>query len=542
MTLEGTLFNVTKSAVSLKPTFVPLVKPEGYVPTPRATVASTFKPPLVCAVRNRVTPQPRPPYLPNNDPVGGEMADFVLDELWSYRFGADLGHDWGMATSSTPIEQVPGVYGYTPLPGLVKTGNPHAYVQLQAWIADNTITQEEYDLYYKAIFEDPFRPKIQGSPDRQSLPALSSALAFDIYEMPDAINDPSTNTVSTYTKSFKFRITSGEWPSGTALPTEFLPEHTDQLLDVDTVGVRSQLEITARNVEIQFPATATPVHRVFIVPADVYFYGATTPGAGVWFNKVYDADGIDIPLTAGSLSLSGRPYTGRSGLTGFSNEFHIRDYRGVDEVVYVSNPSAYWWVVPYYVFVTEARSDAFSVFLRSEVISPSQVKLGPSPASSDMAYSTTANKFDSALGTLRIATLQTAATYSGSSAVENTDGAAHTITRSVVVTYSQAVGTATAVSSTTNNVAALFFAAYDTVTDGLGASGHIQPTQNRSTGTITTTFTSGADFTQFTGSGTLPVTFSSSTVHTVTGTPSYVESHGQSLQGLLTLTYTYWQV
>ena len=302
------------------------------------------------------------------------------------------------------------------------------------------------------------------------------------------------------------------------------------------------METTARNVEIQFPATDTPMHRVFIVPVDVYSYGNTTPGAGFWFNKVYGSDGVDIPLTAGSLGLAGRPYTGRTGFTGFSNEFHIKDYRGIDPAAYVSSPGSYYWVVPYYVFITEARSDAFSVFLRSEVISPSQVKIGPSPASSNMAYSTTANKFDPALGTLRVATLQTTANYSGSSAVENTDGAAHTITRSVVVTYSQSVGTATAISSTTNNVAALFFAAYDGVTDGLGASGHIQPNQLKSTGTITTTFTSGADFTQFIGSGTLPVTFSSSTVHTVTGTPSYVESHGQSLQGLLTLTYTYWQV
>jgi len=472
----------------------------------------------------------------------GVMADFVLDESWSYRFGADLIHDWGMRTDSNPIEQVPGIYGYTPLPGLLKTGNPHAYVLLQGWIADNTITQDDYDLYYKALFEDPFRPKIEGSPDRQSIPALSSALAFDIYDIPDAINDPSTNSVTTYTKSFKFRITSGEWPSGTALPTEFLAEHTDQLLDVDTVGARSQLEITGRNVEIQFPATDTPMHRVFIVPADTYLYGATGPAAGIWFNKVYDSDGVDIPLTAGALGLAGRPYTGRSGFTGYSNEFHIKDYRGIDPAAYVALPTIYPNVVPYYVFITDARSDAFSVFLRSEVVSTPQVKLGPSPASSDMAYSTTANKFDPALGELRVATLSTAATYSGSSAVENTDGAAHTISRSVVVTYYQSVGTATATSSTTNNVAALFFAAYDGVTDGLGASGHIQPTQNKSTGTITTTFTSGADFTQFIGSGTLPVTFSSSTVHTVTGTPSYVESHGQSLQGLLTLTYTYWQV
>lgn len=481
-------------------------------------------------------------YNIESEPVGGPMADFVLDESWSYRFGADLVHDWGIQPNTSQIEQVPGVYGYTPLPGLIKTGNPHAYVLLQGWIADNTITQEEYDLFYKALFEDPFRPKITGSPDRTSLPALSSALSFTMYDMPDGINDPSTNTPTTYTKSFKFRITSGEWPTGTALPTEFLPEHTDQLLDGDTVGARSQLEITARNVEIQFPATNSPCHRVFIVPADTYYYGTTTPGAGIWINKVYDVDGVDIPLVAGALGLAGRPYTGKAYPTSYSNEFHIRDYRGIDPAAYVALPSVYPNVVPYYVFITEARSDAFSVFLRSEVVSTPQVKLGPSPASSDMAYSTTANKFDPALGTLRVATLQTTANYSGSSAVENTDAASHTITRSVVVTYYQAVGTATATSSTTNNVAALFFAAYDGVTDGLGASGHIQPTQNKSTGTVTTNFTSGADFTQFTGSGTLPVTFSSSTVHTVTGTPSYVESHGQSLQGLLTLTYTYWQV
>ncbi len=525
--------------MSLKPPFTCFVKPPDYVPTARAVVASGFKPALVCAVRERVTPQPRPPYLPNTDPIGGPMADFVLDETWSYRFGADLLHDWGMQPSSSPIEQVPGVYGFTPLPGLVKSGNPHAYTLLQGWIADETITQEEYDTIYKAIFEDPFRPKISGSPDRTSITGLTNSLSFDIYEMPDAVNDPATNTVTNYTKSFKFRIVSGEWPSGTALPTEFLPEHTDQLLNVNTVGARSQLEITARNVEIQFPATATPMHRVFIVPVDTYIYGGTTPGAGIWFNKVYDSVGVDIPLTAGSLGLAGRPYTGRNGFSGFSNEFYILDYRGVDPASYVAIPTVYPTVVPYYVFITDARSDAFSVFLRCELTS-SQVTIGPATPTSTMAYSTTMNKFDPSIGILGRALVETAATYSGASWVENTDASSHTITRSVVVTYTQSIGTAVNTSSTTNSVGALFFAAWDTSTDYLGASGHQQPTQNKSTGTISTNYTSGPDFTQFSGSGTLPVVFSSSTVHTVTGTPSYSEQHPQTLQGLLRVTYYYY--
>jgi len=525
--------------------FTCFVKPPDYVPTARAVVASGFKPALVCAVRERVTPQPRPPYLPNTDPIGGPMADFVLDETWSYRFGADLLHDWGMQPSSSPIEQVPGVYGFTPLPGLVKSGNPHAYTLLQGWIADETITQEEYDLYYKAIFEDPFRPKIEGSPDRQSIAALSSALSFNIYGMPDAVNDPSTNTVTTYTKSFKFRITSGEWPSGTALPTEFLPEHTAQLLNVNTVGARSQLELTARNVEIQFPATATPVHRVFIVPVDTYFYGATTPGAGIWFNKVYDAEGVDVPLTAGSLGLSGRPYTGRSGLTGFSNEFHIRDYRGVDEVAYAATPGAYSDVVPYYVFITEARSDAFSVFLRSEAVSAPQ-NVGLSYTSNDFSVSQSATQLPAATGELRAVNatyLQHAWRFR--SRTENLDAAPHTVTMDREATLTvKWPDNSTLWSSTLARTDTLLFGAFDTLDDGFGASGYIQPLDIKTeTGSVPVTITApDSRVAAFVGSGLVSIPATTVSALTITGTPSHDSYWIQNESQLsLAITYTYWQ-
>lgn len=136
--------------------------------------------------------------------------------------------------------------------------------------------------------------------------------------------------------------------------------------------------------------------------------------------------------------------------------------------------------------------------------------------------------------------VQASTTYAGASWVENLDPSGQTISRVVTVDYTMSVGSITKTRQTVNTIAPLGFSGWDGNTDYLGSSGDQSTPTTISSGTSSTNHTSGPDFTQFSGSGTLPVVFSSSTVHTVTGTPSYSEQHPQTLQGLLRVTYYYY--
>lgn len=307
----------------------------------------------------------------------------------------------------------------------------------------------------------------------------------------------------------KFRIYYGE---SETLPA---PDSVDAAF-LASLSLTTRLVTTARNVEIAFAATSTPKYRYIIVPQAVVSESDLTYN----INRIRNPDHTEANLVPGTYT-PGDPV----GYVGYP-------YSDIDPVLGTGAS------LTHYVFVINATASAFSVFLRYAT-TQQQNFLGPSTPADPMTYSAACNKLSSSLVLWKV-NVQASATYSGSSWVENTDSSAHTISRVVTVDYTMSVGSITKTRQTVNTVAPRFFDVYDTDSDFLGSSGDQSVTTTKASGTVSTDYTSGADFTQFSGVGTLPVTFSSLTTHTVTGTPSYVEQHPQTLQGLLRVTYYYY--
>jgi len=307
----------------------------------------------------------------------------------------------------------------------------------------------------------------------------------------------------------KFRIYYGE---SETLPA---PDSVDAAF-LDSLSLSTRLVTTARNVEIAFAATSTPKYRFIILPQAVVSESDLTYN----INKIRNPDHTEADLIPGTYS-PGDPV----GYVGYP-------YSDIDTVLGTGS------VLVHNVFVVDATMSAFSIFLRYAT-TQEQVFLGPSTPADPMTYSATCNKLSSSLVMWKV-NVQATAIYNGASWVENTDASTHTISRVVTVDYTMSVGSITKTRQTVNTIAPLFFGVWDGNTDYIGASGNQSTPTTKNSGTISTDYTSGADFTQFSGSGTLPVTYSSLTTHTVTGTPSYSEQHPQTLQGLLRVTYYYY--
>lgn len=439
--------------------FTCFVKPPDYVPTARAVVVSGFKPALVCAVRERVTPQPRPPYLPP-PPEPTTPANFVWGDSWS----------WTTPTVTDAVYYLP-----TGLPaGIAATGF--------------------------------FNNSYAGTPTT-SAPLGSTPWSVQGYN--ELLDTPVGDPISYPLATTKFRIYYGD---SDTLP---LPDDvTDSFLA--SLSLSSRLVTTARNQEITFAATTTPKYRFIVIPQAVVNEADLTYN----INRIRNPDHSEANLVAGTYT-PGDPV----GYVGYP-------YSDVDPVLGTGAS------LTHYVFVVDATASAFSVFLRYAT-TLEQVFLGPSTPADPMTYSSTCNQLSSSLTMWKV-NVQASTTYAGASWVENLDPSGQTISRVVTVDYTMSVGSITKTRQTVNTIAPLGFSGWDGNTDYLGSSGDQSTPTTISSGTSSTNHTSGPDFTQFSGSGTLPVVFSSSTVHTVTGTPSYSEQHPQTLQGLLRVTYYYY--
>ena len=429
--------------------FTCFVKPPDYVPTARAAVASGFKPALVCAVRERVTPQPRPPYLPPPpEPPTPTPENFVWGDSWSW---------------TSPLVEGAVYYVSTGFPtGIAATGffdNNFAGVPY-AILGDTPVSIQGYDELIETPVGDPVE-----------YPDLTTSCRLYYGEL-DSLPDPET------------------------------------AFDIGALGLTERLSVKPRNEHITVAASpGVPRYVVIGVPQATYG-GAST---GYNFNEILTDAGAD------------------SGLDGFAGY----PFSGADPVGGTAG------TLPYFLFVLGPTEAAVDVYLRF-VATTTYTKIGPSPASSDMSYSSSIPQLDPGSATMFKVNVQATAIYGGSSWVENTDASSHSITRSVVVDYTMSVGTIDTARQTTNNIAAITFAAYDGDPDYLGASGHQSTPAGKNSGTSNTDYTDAPTLAQFAGTGTLPVEFSAVTTHTVTGSPSVLKLNPQTLVGQLVITYHYY--
>ena len=444
--------------MSLKPPFTCFVKPPDYVPTARAVVTSGFKPALVCAVRERVTPQPRPPYLPP-PPEPPAFPDFVWGDPWSFTMPVVAGAtfyiehigpypgSYDVSIPSYATANTVGDYGYTGREWSGTTEQNSILGPTRVWIDG-----------WSALADDPNYPENNLGP------------SLDV-------------TVNTY-----FRIYWGDWDG--ALPAEFTAEDILGLTHGGVAGPSTRLCTVARNQELQFSVTGTAKARVIVTPVHVD-YNAYPFGlqAGVPFNtlraedhtqKVLDPS-VDTPYQGG-------PATG----------YNMLVINGVQHFVYV---------VP-------ATVSAFSVWLRyveTEVrnlgttypANPTFNPLGVCYKPGNWTFNSPCAQFDPAEKLLVSVSASTNLGWSGALQGENHDSVAHVYTISMDTSLSfnlDGFGEFSLL-STSRSRGPQALSAFDGAYDGSGSSGWSDANHFQSAGFTTTDLTAHKSL--FVGTGTV---------------------------------------
>ena len=438
--------------MSLKPTFVPLVKPEGYVPTPRATVASTFKPPLVCAVRNRVTPQPRPPYLP--EPPAPTFPDFVWGDSWSFTMPAVEG-------ATFYVEHI-GFY-----PGSYDTQIPQTYT---------------YDLV--GAYSLPGR-NYEGTTDNNSVLG-PTRVWVDGWSAEGAFYSDNVGVSLDVTVNTYFRLYWGDWDG--ELPAEFTVEDILGLTHGGVSGPSTRLCTTARNQELEFSATGSPKARIIVVPTHINEasgYGGLQSGKTM--NTVRAADHTQLVLDPSA----DVPYQG---------SFHT-DYNEL-----VINGIRHW------IYVVPATSSAFSAWLRfgeQEVrnlgttypVNPAFNLLGVCYKPGNWTFNSPCAQFDPAEKLLIGISALTNLAWSGALQGENHDSVSHVYTISMDTSLSfnlDGLGEFSLL-STSRSRGPQTLSAFDGSYDGVGSSGWSDGNHFQTPGFSTTDLTSSIALFQGTG-------------------------------------------